>query len=164
MGAFAVGLRGFLRSSGAPVSAELGFLFLVAELPLLLAHYGLDITLVKAAPSASAEVLLSLLGAWNGVYHWVIEWLELGWMGVLAWAVLRTGALPKWLGAWAALVAAGLGFNMVARLLALPEAALMPTYALFSFWMLATAISFLLVARRAAASTEVPAGLPKPAM
>jgi hypothetical protein len=49
---------------------------------------------------------------------------------------------------------------MVARLMRWPEAAMMPTYALFTLWMLATAVVLLSRARGAAGvvgSPSVPA-------
>jgi hypothetical protein len=84
LGAFAVGLRGYLRSFGAVITADLAFLLIAVELPLLLAHYGLDLSMVDLAPVALSDVMLALYGAWNGVYHWVIEWTEVSWMACLA--------------------------------------------------------------------------------
>ena len=128
-------------------SADLAVALILVEIPLLVAHYGLALALVDRAPMASAETVLALHAAWEAVYH-PVEWMEVGWMAAIAVASWRTGVLPRWSAAWAGAVSAGLAFNVVGRHLQVPESALMPTYALFSLWMLATAVVLFVRPRR----------------
>lgn len=140
---FAIAFRGYVNSFGYSIASDIFFAMMIVEAPLLLAHIGLNIALVDFMPTNEPNTLLGVFAAMDGIYNDGLEIIEVWWMGALAIASWRFGALPRWLAGWAAVAAIGLEFNYVARYLRLPEGTLMPTYALFALWMLTTGIVLL---------------------
>ena len=140
---FAIAFRGYVNSFGRSIATDIFFAMMIVEAPLLLAHLGLNIALVDFMPTNQPNILLGVFASMDGIYNNGLEIIEVWWMGALATASWKLGALPRWLASWAGITAIGLAFNYSARYLQLPEGALMPTYALFALWMLTVGIVLL---------------------
>lgn len=134
-------LASFAGSANLRLLADVGTALVLVEAPILFVVFGVELALVRLAALGDQTAVLGLFMAFDWIDNGTMLWLEVGWLGVLAFAALRTGALPRWLAGYG-LVVSLLIFVFAAPglLLGFPVGIALVAYGPWMLWMLITGV------------------------
>ena len=136
--------------------ATLGFGFMLAELPVIMAQTALEATLVTVATNGGD--VLGLFRFWDVLYNSGAYVLEAAWILSLGLASRDVEGFPRWVPRFSYLAAALQLVAMSAIWLGIPDAATLPGNLLLGIWMGAMSVGLgRLASRRSSARVPVPA-------
>ena len=154
---FVLALRDALGvTSGSRFLADLGVVFVVVELPVIVAQSALEATLVTIASSGGD--IVPLFRFWDVLYNSGLYVLEAGWIAAFGLAMRESAAFPRWLPRFSLFVAALQLVNMTAIWVGIPDQATLLGNIAFGIWFCAASIGLGRLAAR-----TVPRAIAQPA-
>ncbi len=136
---FALALREALGvSPRTRFLATLAMVFVVAELPGLIAQGALEAALVTVA-SRGGDIV-PLFRFWDVLYNSGLYVLEAGWVGAFGLAMTESAAFPRWLPRFSLVVVVLQLINMSAIWVGIPDQLTLPGNLCFGIWFGAASV------------------------